>query len=153
MHTKKKGKSKSRKPVVEIGTIPSTATVTKAQLEELIQGYAKQGMSPALMGEKLKKEHNVPYVRQYLGIRLVEFLKQKGLAGDMPADLLDLMRSAVRMRTHLGKNKKDTYNSIRLHRVESKIWKLSRYYRNEGVLPSSWKYDPETAALLIKGKQ
>jgi small subunit ribosomal protein S15 len=153
MHTKKHGKSKSRKPVVEIGTIPSTATVTKEQIEELITGYAKQGMSPALIGERMKREHNVPYIRQYLGIRLSEFLKQKGLEGSMPSDIMDLMKTAVKMRIHLGKNNKDTYNTIRLRRIESKIWRLAKYYMREGVLPQSWRYDPETAALLIKGKQ
>jgi small subunit ribosomal protein S15 len=137
---------------VELGVIPEGAGITKEQIEELIVKYAKQGMSPAGIGEKLKREHNVPYVRQYTGKRLTQILKEKKLAGEIPSDLMDLMRSAVTMRGHLEKNKQDKYNSLRLKRVESKIWRLTRYYVREGTLPQGWKYDPKQAELLIKGK-
>ena len=36
------------------------------------------------------------------------------------------------------------------HRVEAKIWRLSNYYKENGQLPSDWKYDPVKVALLIK---
>ena len=152
MHSKKHGKAKSRKPVVEIGKIPSGAEVTKQQVEELIVKYAKQGMPPALIGEKLKREHNIPYIRQYTGMRLADILKEKKLAGAIPPDMMDLMRTAVRMHSHLEKNKQDKHNELRLRRTESKIWRLTKYYVREGVLPSDWKYDPLQAELLIKGK-
>ena len=152
MHSKKHGKAKSRKPVVELGTMPADSSVTKEQVEELIVKYAKQGMGPAAIGEKLKLEHNVPYVRQYTGKRLLEILKEKKLAPQIPSDLMDLMRTAVTMRAHLGKNKQDVYNTVRLKRIESKIWRLTRYYVREGALPDAWKYDPKQAELLIKGK-
>jgi len=32
--------------------------------------------------------------------------------------------------------------------VEAKIYKLSRYYKREGVLPSDWKYTPKAIALF-----
>lgn len=152
MHSKKKGKSKSRKPVVEIGVIPSGSQVTKTQIEELIVGYAKQGMSPALIGERLKRDHGIPYIRQFTGMRLMEILQEKHLAGEIPPDLMDLMRTAVTMHNHLNKNKQDKINFIRLKRIESKIWRLTKYYVREGVLPDNWRYDPKEAELLIKGK-
>ncbi len=152
MHSKKHGKAKSRKPVVEIGLVPEGSTVTKEQVEELISTYAKQGNSPALIGEKLKREHGVPYVRQYTGRRLVDILREKGMAGEIPADLMDLMRKAVSMHAHMERNKQDKHNGLRLKRTESKIWRLTKYYVREGALPAGWKYDPKTAELLIKGK-
>ncbi len=151
MHGNHHGKSKSRKPVVELGKIPEDATVTKAQVIELIEKYAKQGMGPAQIGEKLKKEHKIPYVRQYTGQSLLDILKEKKLAGSIPADLMNLMRTAVGMRKHLEKNKQDKHNELRLRRTESKIWRLTKYYVREGVLPQDWKYDPKQAELLIKG--
>jgi small subunit ribosomal protein S15 len=39
-----------------------------------------------------------------------------------------------------------------LHRIESKIKRLSRYYARMGTIPENWKYDPKEAELLIKGK-
>jgi ribosomal protein S15P/S13E len=151
MHGKSHGKSKSRKPVVEIGRIPSEATITSNQIIELIEKYAKQGMGPAQIGLKLKTEHKVPYIRQYTGKRLLEILKERKLAGAIPADLMDLMKTAVGMRKHLEKNRQDKHNELRLRRVESKIWRLTKYYVNGGVLPKEWKYDPKQAELLIKG--
>ena len=152
MHSKKQGKAKSRKPVVELGVVPSGAPISKAEIEDLIVKYTKQGMSPAQIGEKLKREHGVPYIRQYTGKRLVEILKEKKIAGQIPADLMDLMRKAVTMHAHIEKNKQDNHNRLRLKRVESKIWRLSKYYIREGELPGAWKYDPKQAELLIKGK-
>ncbi|MFI5412643.1 MAG: 30S ribosomal protein S15 [Candidatus Micrarchaeales archaeon] len=151
MHGSGHGKSKSRKPVVELGKIPSDATVTKEQVEELIVKYAKQGMGPAQIGERLKIEHKIPYIRQYTGKRLMEILKEKKLAGEIPPDLMDLMKTAVTMHKHLEKNKQDKHNTLRLRRIESKIWRLTKYYVREGKLPDQWRYDPKQAELLIKG--
>ena len=152
MHSKKHGKAKSRKPVVELGKVPETVNMTKEEVESLIVNYAKQGIGPAQIGERLKNEHKIPYVRQYTGKRLTEILKEKKLAGAIPSDLMDLMKSAVTVRNHLEKNRQDKYNALRLKRIESKIWRLTRYYVREGALPENWKYDPKQAELLIKGK-
>lgn len=152
MHSKKKGKAKSRKPVVEFGVAPSGAALSKEEIEELIVKYAKQGMGPAQIGERLKSEHKILYVRQHTGKRLVEILKEKKAAGQIPADLMDLMKKAVTMHAHMEKNKQDRHNALRLKRVESKIWRLTKYYLREGELPGGWKYNPKQAELLIKGK-
>ena len=150
MHTGKHGKSKSRKPVVEIGVPPADAKLTAAEIEGLIVEYSKQGLGPELIGQHLKDKHGVPYVRQITGKRLVQIMDEKHISKELPADLLNLMKKAVGMRKHLGSNKQDTHNRIRLGRTESKIWKLSNYYKREGKLPKGWKYDPEQAALIIK---
>ncbi len=152
MHSKKHGKAKSRKPILAEGALPENATMTKEAVEELIVNYAKQGIGPAQIGEKLKKEHNVLYPKQYLGRRLVQVLREKKLANPIPYDLLDLMKRAVNMRSHLSRNKQDKHNELRLRRTESKIWRLTKYYVGTGALPNGWKYDPKQAELLIKGK-
>lgn len=150
MHTGKHGKSKSRKPDVEIGAAPAEAKLSKTEIEKLIEGYSKQGQGPEIIGQYLKDKHGVPYIRQVMGKRLVEIMDEKGLSRELPADLLSLMRKAVGMRKHLSTNKQDTHNRTRLIRTESKIWRLSKYYKKEGRLPKDWKYDPEQAALIIK---
>lgn len=152
MHTGGHGKAKSRKPLVEIGKMPEDMTVSKAQLEDVIVDYAKQNMHQAQIGQMLKEKHGVKYVKQVFGKRLGEILKEKGVKNEYPQDFLDLIKKAVLMRNHLAKNHRDVYNTTRLKRVESKIWRLTKYYKKVGVIPEDWKYDPAKAALLVKGR-
>lgn len=152
MHTGGHGKAKSRKPQVEIGKMPEDITITKAQIEEIIVDYAKQNMPQAMIGQMLKEKHGVKYVKQAFGVRLGEILAKKGVKNDYPQDFLDLIKKAVLMRSHLAKNHRDVYNTTRLKRVESKIWRLTKYYKRVGVIPEDWKYDPAKAALLVKGR-
>ena len=142
IYSKKHGKAKSRKPPIEAVSIPSEAP-TKEQIEALIIQYAKQGLDPALIGEKLKKEHNVPYIKYMLGERLTAFLDRERLHGQGAVRPYDLMKKAVKMHEHMEHNKQDQHNKTGLHRIESKIWRLTKYYRKEGALPKDWKYDPK----------
>jgi small subunit ribosomal protein S15 len=148
MHSKRHGKSKSRKPLPEDMGEPKS--VDKAKIEELIVGYANSGMDPARIGQKLKEEHDMPYIKHYMGKRLAKILEEKGVAGTMPADLMDLMKKAVSMNAHLSKNKRDLHNSLKLKKIESKIWRLTKYYIRKGSLPAGWRYDAKQAELLIK---
>ncbi len=150
MHTGKHGKSKSRKPAIENAVIQENAP-SKEEAVKLIVGYAKQGMHHAAIGQKLRDEHNIPYVKQYFGKRLYEVLEENSVQGDLPQDFLDLLKSAVKLRRHLAKNKNDKHNRTSLNRIESKIWRMTKYYKRTGALPVDWKYDPEKAALIVKG--
>jgi len=53
----------------------------------------------------------------------------KGNAPEYPEDLYNLMKKAVAIRKHLERNRKDTDSKYRLILVESKIHRLTRYYR------------------------
>ncbi len=151
MHTKKNGNSKSRKPILEAGAKIEGAEKNKDEIIKLAVEYAKKGMPPALIGETLKKEHKVPYIKHIVGKRLETVLKENGIEESMPYDMLQLMKKAVNLRKHLDKNKQDVNNRIRLGRIEAKIWRLTKYYIREGVLPDKWRYNPKEAELLVKG--
>ena len=43
------------------------------------------------------------------------------------------------MRKHLERNRKDKDSKFRLILIESRIHRLSRYYKSVGVLPPTWK--------------
>ncbi|MCL5440966.1 MAG: 30S ribosomal protein S15 [Candidatus Marsarchaeota archaeon] len=147
MHTKKHGKSSSLKPMkVE------KADVDLKGAEKAIEEYAKQGMGPAAIGNMLKVKHGIGYIKHTFNKRLVQILKEKGLASTIPSDMLDLMKKAVRLHKHIDRNGQDQHNRTSLKRIESKIFRLTKYYVREGVLPKKWKYDPEKAELLIRGK-
>ncbi|MEM3781871.1 MAG: 30S ribosomal protein S15 [Candidatus Micrarchaeaceae archaeon] len=149
MHTRRHGKSKSRKPEASAMTHEHSEE-KKKEVEALIGDYFKQGLSPAQIGQVLKDKHGVKYVKPILGMRLSEYMANQSMQRQLPADMLDLMRRAVRMRAHIARNHSDVHNKVRLVRVESKIWRLSKYYKHEGILPKDWHYDPEQAALIIK---
>ncbi len=149
MHTKKRGKSKSRKPVVDMGLRPE-GVMPNEEIEEKISGYIKKGIEPRLIGQYLKDEYKVPYIKQVLGKRLTAVMNEKGYEPEFPQDLMDLMKRAVNVRIHLSNNKQDVHNKLRLNRIESKIWRLTKYYKKEGRLDKDWKYDPEKAALIVK---
>ncbi|MBD3210173.1 30S ribosomal protein S15 [Candidatus Micrarchaeota archaeon] len=148
LHSKKKGKSGTKRPKSK--TQPEWLPLEKAEVEELITKMAKEGIPPARIGLILRDRHAVANVRAVLGISLLDFLKKENVAPDYPEDLLNLIKKAVRMSTHLKSSRKDVHNSVKLSHVESKIERLVRYYRKQGTLPGDWKYERDKAALLVK---
>ena len=148
LHSKKKGKSGTKKPKTK--TAPEWLDVNKAELEEMIVKMAKVGTQPAKIGLILRDQHSIPNVKSILGMSLLAFLKKEGVSPEYPEDLLNLIRKAVRLSTHMKSFKKDVHNGVKLGHVESKIQRLVKYYTQRGVLPKDWKYDREQAALLVK---
>jgi small subunit ribosomal protein S15 len=150
MHTKKHGKAKSRKPVRDSLQAPE---IDVPKTEALIVEMASRGMQPALIGQKLKEEHGVLYIKHSMGRSLTQIVAEKVAKPQIPYDLMDLMKKAVSINSHLNSNKHDTDNRMRMKRLESKIWRLTKYYIREGKLPTGWRYDPKQAELLIKNTE
>ena len=76
-------------------------------------------------------------------------LKKNGLAPEIPEDLYHLIKKAVTVRKHLEKYRQDKDSKYRLILIESRIHKLSRYYRSTRQLPPTWKYVSATASALV----
>jgi small subunit ribosomal protein S13e len=72
-----------------------------------------------------------------------------GLAPELPEDLYHLVKKAVAVRKHLEKFRKDKDAKFRLILIESRIHRLSRYYRRTKQLPPNWKYESSTASALV----
>ncbi|MEM4633763.1 MAG: 30S ribosomal protein S15, partial [Candidatus Anstonellaceae archaeon] len=89
-------------------------------------------------------------VQSLCGKPISDILRKGGVKLEYPEDLLNLIKRAVNMREHLKSNRSDKHNRTKLIHVESKIGRLVKYYTKTGRLPAGWKYDPETAALLVK---
>ncbi|MEM2557688.1 MAG: 30S ribosomal protein S15, partial [Candidatus Bathyarchaeia archaeon] len=70
-----------------------------------------------------------------------------GLAPKIPEDLENLLKRAARIKAHLEKNKKDKHNKRALQLVESKIHRLSEYYKERGILPPNWEYKAVVASI------
>jgi small subunit ribosomal protein S15 len=88
-------------------------------------------------------------VKLATGKRIGQIVKEKGLEGEIPEDLKNLIVKALGLRKHLGENKKDVHNKRQMQLTESKIRRLVRYYVSSGKLPKGWVYKPETAEILL----
>lgn len=60
-----------------------------------------------------------------------------------------IFRQAVAVRKHLERNRKDKDSKFRLILIESRIHRLSRYYKTVGVLPPTWRYESATASTMV----
>merc|ERR1712137_839782 len=60
-----------------------------------------------------------------------------------------MIKRAVGMRKHLERNRKDKDGKFRLILIESRIHRLSRYYRAKGIVPPTFKYESATASALV----
>ncbi len=120
------------------------------EIEQLIANLSNQGLTPSQIGLALRDQYGVPNVKNLTKKRLNQILQEKGLASDIPRDLLNLIARSVVLQKHMSANKKD-YSAQRGYRITvSKIRRLVEYYVKKGTLPQDWRYTPETAALLVK---
>jgi small subunit ribosomal protein S15 len=128
---------------------PYWTTYSPEEIEEIVLRLNKDGMSKGNIGIVLRDQYGVAGVRLVTGKRLTRLLSDNGIKEDYPEDFLLLMRKAVNLRDHLGKNRSDIGAKNGLTLVEAKIRRLQRYYWKTGALPKDWRYDPEKAALLV----
>ena len=79
-----------------------------------------------------------------------EIVEKAGIKYEVPEDMMRLLKKAINLRAHLGRNKRDSTNKHGLEIIESRIRRLGKYYSRKGKLPSDWKYDVEKAKLIIQ---
>ncbi|ORY93894.1 40S ribosomal protein S13 [Syncephalastrum racemosum] len=147
MHTPGKGISQSALPYRR--SPPSWVKTTPEEVVDMICKSAKKGLSPAQIGVILRDSHGIPQVRSVTGNKVLRILKSNGLAPAIPEDLYHLIKKAVTIRKHLERNRKDKDSKYRLILIESRIHRLSRYYKTAGTLPPNWKYESATASALV----
>ena len=97
----------------------------------------------------LRDQYGVNQVRFISGKKIHRILKKKGCAPKLPEDLYHLIKKAVSMRKHLEKSKNDIDSKFRLNLKESRIHRITRYYRKTGKVEANFKYDAKTASTLV----
>jgi len=147
MHTRRKGQSGSKKPYR--AEPPGWSNTNKEEIETLILQLANQEKSTSEIGMILRDRHGVPDVTLVTGKKILTTLKEKNAAPKIPEDIRNLMSKALELKKHLDRNPKDVHNKRSFNNMESKIRRLGKYYRREGVLPADWKYSIQRAEMLI----
>ncbi len=147
MHARRRGKSGSKR--VYRDSPPPWVEMSPEEVEEKVVELYKEGYEPSMIGMILRDRYGIPSVRQITGKKLVQILKEKGIKIEIPEDLKALIKRALRVREHLSKHKKDYHNKRGLQLIEAKIHRLVNYYKEKGVLPQDWKYDPEKLKVTL----
>lgn len=148
MHTRRKGKACSKRPLISEN--PSWVPLNATEIEDLVEKFTKEGVGPAMIGMILRDQYAVPNVKLATGKTVTEIQAEKGIKGDLPADLSQLMVRAINLNNHLKLNPKDISNKRGLAILEAKIRRLEKYYKDNGVLPSTWRYSLANAELMLK---
>ncbi len=147
MYARRRGQSGSVRPYRK--EAPEWSNTDVAAIEKVIVDLSKEGVSSARIGLVLRDRYGVPDVKLATGKRIGQIVKEKGLEGQIPEDLKNLIVKALGLRKHLAENKKDLHNKRQMQLAESKIRRLVRYYVSSGKLPKGWVYKPETAEILL----
>merc|ERR1711974_342983 len=110
---------------------------------------AKKGWHPSKIGIYLRDSEGIAQFSSFTGSKILRVLRANGLAPSIPEDLYHLIKKAVAVRKHLERNRPDKDSKFRLILIESRIHRLSRYYKRTKKLAPNWKYDSHTASALV----
>ena len=148
MHSRKKGKSGSKKPLKR-----SSAWVKykPKEIEELVLRLAKKGLGSREIGIELRDQYGIPSVGGATKMKISKIMKENdAYKREVPEDLYNLIKKAVNLHAHMERNGRD-YTSYRgLELTESKIRRLARYYIKRNELPKNWKWNIDRAKLMVK---
>ena len=145
IHSHRHGKSHQTRPPSK--STPSWVTTSADETRSTALKLAKDGVSPSRIGQILRDDYGVPLVKPLLGKPLGKVLAEGKAAPKVPQDLQDLIEKAQRVQRHLQDHKSDKKNVHSLELVEAKIYRLSKYYKQKGLLSRDFKYTAVVAQL------
>nr|MDO8111590.1 30S ribosomal protein S15 [Candidatus Sigynarchaeota archaeon] len=146
IHAPRKGSSGSTRPAIK--TKPEWLTYSPREVEDLVISLGREGYAPAMIGLILRDSYGIPLVKTITSKKITQILKENNLIiNPLPEDLTNLIRRALHLRTHMEQHKKDFHNKRNLQNMESKIYRIVKYYKRTGVLAKEFRYKPE----LMKG--
>ncbi len=148
MHTRRKGQSGSKRPSTL--QVPEWLDKDAKWVEEKVIELAKAGNTPSMIGLILRDQYGIPLVKVVAGKRIMDIIRENDLQRRVPEDLRNLIARSLTIRKHMEDNHKDFVSKRGLQLIESKIHRLSKFYRRTKVLPSDWKYSPDQAAVLLR---
>ena len=145
IHAHTHGKSHSTRPTSK--DVPSWLTESQEKVSSLIVGLGKEGITPSEIGLRLRDEYAIPLAKPILGKAITDLLADNDIIRDMPEDLEHLVMKALGLQKHLRTHNSDHRNVRSLELIESKIHRLSKYYKKTGKIKKNWKYAAVIAQL------
>ena len=120
------------------------------EIEGRILELAKAEKTTSEIGMILRDQYAVPDVKIATGKTITQILEQNKVHQEIPEDLQNLIKTALKLKKHIDGHKKDFKMKRNLSLTESKIRRLMKYYRREERLPQGWKYSLEQAKLMFE---
>lgn len=148
MHSRKRGKSGSKKPIKSNKTIWERYNDKEVVL--LIEKLAKEGKTSSEIGIALRDSYGIPDVKLVTKKSITSILREKKLYPKLPEDMVALIQKAIKITEHNEQNKHDQPSIRGLTLTESKIRRLAKYYKTKNLLPEAWRYSRTNAKLLIE---
>ena len=148
MHSRRKGKAGSNKPIRKV--VPAWNRYKAKEVELLIVKLAKEGLKPSQIGMHLRDTYGIPNSSMITQKSVSDIMGEKHLLGAIPEDLLAIIKKAILIKKHMEENKQDMTAKLGLHLAESKINRLVKYYKRSGKLAKDWKYDPEKIKVYVQ---
>ena len=148
MHSRKKGKSGSVRPP-RLTDPPVWIELSPNMVENEVVKLAKKGFSKSMIGVKMRDSRGIPLVKVVTGKKISQILENNDIKSPLPEDLTNLVKKALNVRKHLEENHKDLEAKKGLNRIESKIFRLIKYYRKKGILAQDFKYVPDKIRTLV----
>ena len=150
VYSRKKGKSGSRKPMEKAAP---WVKLKKEEVEEIIVKLAKKGHASAEIGMILRDQYGVPSIKikeLHMKEKMTKIMKAHKAYPPFPEDMFNLLKKSVLLHGHMNKNKRDYTSKRGLQITESKIRRLAKYYKGQGIIPQDYKYDADKTKLLVK---
>ena len=147
MHSRKKGKSGSSKPLIKV---PVWAPYKGKEVEKLVLKYAKIGKTASEIGIHLRDSYGITSVHALTDKKISKILKENSLLQEIPEDLIALIKNLVAIKTHREKNKQDKTAKRGELLTTSKILRLTKYYKNSGRLSKTWKLDMKRLKMYVE---
>lgn len=104
-YSRSHGKSGSTKP--ENKSVPSWLRYKGKEIELLVVKLAKEGLTPSQIGMHLRDTYGVPDIKLVADKSITKILAEKKLEGELPEDLMAVIRKSVSITKHLEENKQD----------------------------------------------
>jgi len=147
MYSRKKGKSGSKKPIKKVKQ--RWVRYSPKEVEQLTVKLSKQDKTPSKIGIILRDNYGIPDVKLITKKSITKILSDNKLAPKIPEDLTALIKKTIRLMKHLSDFKGDETVKRGLTLTESKIGRLSKYYKKKGKLDKDWRYRREKAKMLV----
>jgi len=145
IHSHRHGKSHQTRPTSK--RAPGWLSYSSDEVTAMVVKLAKEGVTPSAIGIRLRDEYGIPLVKPIVGKSLLDILRDNKLTPAVPEDLQNLLDSARRVQSHLNAFKADRKNVRSLELIEAKIYRLSKYYKEIGILPQDFRYSAVVAQL------
>jgi small subunit ribosomal protein S15 len=145
IHSHRHGKSHQTRPPSK--GAPSWVRYTPEEVRAVILKLAKEGIPQSRIGLALRDDYGVPLTKPLLGKSIGRVLAEGKASPKLPQDLQDLIERAQKIQRHLTIHRSDRKNVHSLELVEAKIYRLSKYYKERGMLSNDFKYTAVVAQL------